>query len=322
MIQALPYTKEVPMEYSQYFFQSSSGLGRIHVNQWVPTDLPVRGVIQISHGVAEYGYRYHDFAEFLCNHGFAVLANDHIGHGQSVYPSGADVYFGEHNGWWCVVEDMETIRQQVRKSFPGLPVILFGHSMGSFLSRTHMILHPGCFEGCILSGTGYPGIGTIKAGKVISKLRMLSLGSDGYSPLVDRMAFGSYNHKFSPNRTHVDWLSANEENVDNYIADPLCGQPAKLGLFSDLMDGLTYITSFKNIQNMDRTTPILLLSGAQDPVGDMGKGVVKTEKQFKASGIQDVSMKLYPGLRHEILNETCHLEIYQDILTWLESRYF
>ena len=309
------------MKDTEFYFPSGSGLGRIHVNQWTPDRGPVRAVIQIAHGIAEYGRRYQDIAEFLTRQGYAVLAGDHLGHGKSAYPENTATYFGKSGGWWYAVEDMELLRQRIVRDFPGAPVILFGHSMGSFLSRSHLICHPGAYDACILSGTGYPGAAVIWAGKLVCRLKRIRMEPSDYSAFVDRMAFGGYNKKFAPNRTGSDWLSLDEDNVDAYLADPLCGVPAKLGIFSDLMEGLGHITKVQNIRKMDPSVPILLISGAQDPVGDMGRGVLKTRDRFREAGIDDVTAQLYPGLRHEILNEACRREIYGDVLDWLCQRF-
>ena len=140
---------------SEYFFPSSDGKTLIHVNQWTPVGREIVGVVQIAHGVAEYGARYAPFAQFLCDHGFAVVANDHLGHGQSLIADSPMVYLGEEDGWRHVVDDIEELRRRTAKVFAGKPYFLFGHSMGSFLSRTHLIRYPGRLTGCVLCGTGH-----------------------------------------------------------------------------------------------------------------------------------------------------------------------
>ncbi len=307
------------MEYSEFSFPSHSGLTQIHVNQWLPSSGDIRGVVQIAHGVAEYGKRYEDFAEYLCGQGFAVFANDHLGHGKSLIPNRPRVYLGEENGWWNVVEDMEKLRCLIAEQFPHVPVYLFGHSMGSFLTRTHMIVHPGSYDGYILCGTGHPGAMTVSSGKFLADRKISKYGKAAYSPMLDKMAFGNYNKKFAPNRTSFDWGSLNEENVDAYLADPLCGGDTSLGLFRDMFEGLRYITRRDNADRMDKEAPVLFISGADDPVGDMGKGVKKACNMFKSVGVKDVEMKLYPKLRHEILNEKENREIYGDVGKWLDA---
>ena len=305
---------------SEFFFPSSDGKTLIHVNQWTPSERRILGVVQIAHGVAEYGARYAPFARFLCGHGFVVVANDHLGHGQSLIPGGPMVYLGDKDGWWNVVDDMECLRSRVAKVFPDRPYFLFGHSMGSFLSRTHLIRYPGRLDGCILCGTGHQSPALIAGGKLIADREIRRLGKKAFSARADDLAFGAYNKAFAPTRTRFDWVSASEENVDAYIADPLCGGDTTLGLFRDMLDGLSYITRQSNMDKMDADLPVFFIAGDQDPVGDMGKGVRKAHDCFKKAGIRDLSIKLYHGLRHEILNEASRQYVYRDVLDWLEAR--
>ena len=305
---------------SEFYFPSSDGRTLIHVNQWTPLGGPVAGVVQIAHGVAEYGARYEPFARFLCGHGFAVVANDHLGHGKSLVEDCPMVYFGDENGWRHAVEDMEELRRRTAKVFPGVPYFLFGHSMGSFLSRTHLIRYPGRLDGCVLCGTGHMSPALIAGGKLIAGREIRRLGRKAYSAKADQLAFGAYNKPFAPNRTRFDWISASEANVDAYIADPLCGGDTTLGLFRDMLGGLGIITKQANIERMDKDLPVLFIAGDQDPVGEMGKGVRRAYQAFRKAGVRDVSIKLYHGLRHEILNEASRRYVYQDVLDWLETR--
>ena len=239
---------------SEFYFPSSDGRTLIHVNQWTPLGGPVAGVVQIAHGVAEYGARYEPFARFLCGHGFAVVANDHLGHGKSLVEGCPMVYFGDENGWRHAVEDMEELRRRTAKVFPGVPYFLFGHSMGSFLSRTHLIRYPGRLDGCVLCGTGHMSPALIAGGKLIADREIRRLGRKAYSAKADQLAFGAYNKPFAPNRTRFDWISASEANVDAYIADPLCGGDTTLGLFRDMLGGLGIITKQANIERMGTRT--------------------------------------------------------------------
>ena len=305
---------------SEFFFPSSDGRTLIHVNQWTPANREVAGVVQIAHGVAEYGARYAPFARFLCERGFVVVANDHLGHGQSLIEGAPMVYLGEKDGWWHVVDDMEELRRRTAKLFPRKPYFLFGHSMGSFLSRTHLIRYPGRLDGCVLCGTGHQPRAVIAGGKLVADMEIRRLGKRAYSVRADDLAFGAYNRSFAPARTRFDWVSASEENVDAYIADPLCGGDTTLGLFRDMLDGLSYITRQSNMDKMDADLPVFFIAGDQDPVGDMGKGVRKAHDCFNKAGIRDLSIKLYHGLRHEILNEASRQYVYRDVLDWLEAR--
>lgn len=305
---------------SEFYFPSSDGKTLIHVNQWTPVSRKIVGVVQIAHGVAEYGARYAPFAKYLCAHGFVVVANDHLGHGLSRIENAPMVYLGEESGWQHVVDDMEELRRRTAKVFPGVPYFLFGHSMGSFLSRTHLIRYPGRLDGCVLCGTGHQSPAIIAGGKLIADREIKRLGKKAFSVRADNLAFGAYNKHFAPARTKFDWVSASEANVDAYMADPLCGGDTTLGLFRDMLDGLTLITRQANINKMDKELPVLFIAGDQDPVGDMGKGVRRAYDCFKKAGIRDLSIKLYHGLRHEILNENTRQYVYRDVLDWLEAR--
>ncbi len=303
---------------SEYYFTSADKKTLIHVNQWTPLGREIRGIVQIAHGVAEYGARYELFADYLCRNGFVVVANDHLGHGLSRVEDRPMVYLGDENGWDNVVEDMESIRVRTAEVFPGKPYFFFGHSMGSFLTRTYLIRHPGTLTGCVLCGTGHMKALIVAAGKMVADAEIKRLGRTAYSERIDQLAFGAYNTRFAPNRTAFDWLSVNEKNVDAYINDPLCGGRTTLGLFRDMMGGIGIITDRANMAKMDKNLPVFFIAGDKDPVGDMGKGVETAYRCFKKVGMRDVSIKLYHGLRHEILNEKTNQYVFLDVLNWLE----
>ena len=294
---------------NEFTFPSADGKTAVHAVEWLPEGRP-RAVLQISHGVAEYILRYEPFAEYLTARGFAVAGHDHLGHGGSVAPGGARLYFGPRGSWEWVVDDICTRFGLLKKQFPGIPHFLLGHSMGSFLVRTYLIRCPGTVDGAVIMGTG----------QMPAALVGRRVGEDRSSPMVDKLAFGGYNRRFAPNRTGFDWLSLNEENVDRYIADPLCGGNATVGLFRELLRGLRFIAKPENLKKMNANTPVLFISGAMDPVGDCGRGVRRAYRSFKKAGARDVSIRLYPELRHEILNEACREEVYRDLYLWLAEK--
>ena len=302
----------------EFTFLSSDGKTPIHGIEWTPESAPV-GVYQIAHGVSEYALRYEPFAEFLTGKGFVVVANDHIGHGQSVAEGAAPLYFGEEDGWMNVVDDMKQLRDMTAEKYPGLPYFLMGHSMGSFLTRTYLIRYPGTVRAAIIMGTGQQPGYMVAGGRLAAKAIGRRNGFDKFNATVNSLAFGAYNKPFGQTRTDFDWLSANEENVDRYIADPLCGGGATTGLFYDMLGGIGFITKSSNLAKMDMSTPILFISGEMDPVGDLGKGTRKAYESFRKAGVRDVTLKLYPGLRHEILNEKENDRVYADIWAWVEK---
>ena len=305
---------------SEYFFPSSSGQALIHVNQWTPCLSPVRGVVQLAHGVSEYGRRYEPFARFLCENGFAVLAHDHLGHGLSAAEGQPRIYFGPEHGWDYVVEDLASLQQRTARVFGDVPYFLFGHSMGSFITRTYLIRHPGTVRGAVLCGTGHQSPLLVAAGKQVVAGEIRKLGPAAHSVRADSLVFGSYNKKFAPARTRFDWISADPGNVDAYIADPMCGEDATLGLMRDMLEGIAFLTREESIRKMDKSLSVFFISGDEDPVGDMGRGVERACRAFRRAGLRDVSIKLYHGLRHEILNEKSRRFVYQDVLDWLTAR--
>ena len=303
-------------------FPSSDGKTQLHACLWIPDEkIKFRGVLQIAHGVAEHIGRYDDFARYLNEQGIVVAGHDHLGHGQSLPEGGTPVYFGEENGWMHAVDDIHGLHEILAKRFKRLPHLIMGHSMGSFLTRTYLIRYPREKKAAILMGTGWQPGYMLTGGSLIAKRFYYKNGGSSTSNFVTELAFGGYNRAFAPNRTGFDWLSADPENVDRYIADPLCGADATVGLFRDMLGGIRFNQKPANLKKMDPSMPVLFISGEDDPVGAMGKGVKRSCAAFQKAGMQDVTLKLYPGLRHEILNEKpMQQTVYSDIHDWL-SRY-
>ena len=303
----------------EFTFPSADGKTSIHAVEWLPEG-DIRAVLQIAHGVSEFILRYEPFAEYLNTHGFAVVGHDHIGHGESLSPGAPRMYFGPKGSWNWVTADLEQLRSLTKERFPNLPHFLLGHSMGSFLARTHLIRYPGTVDGAIIMGTGQMSGLLVAGGKLVANLEAMRLGEDSASPLISKLSFHTYNKVFAPNRTAFDWLSVNEDNVDWYINHPLCGGNPTTGLFREMLDGISFIKKPANVAKMAKNTPILFISGAMDPVGDCSKGVRRAFESFRRAGMQDISLQFYPGLRHEILCEANRQEIFHDILVWLESK--
>ena len=306
-------------EIRDFYFPSTNGKNKILARICTP-DKPPKAVVQIAHGIAEHISRYDPFMFFLAENGYVAVGNDHLGHGLSAENEDGLGIFDTQNGWTYAVDDMKALRDQVRQEFHDIPYIFFGHSMGSFLTRTYLIRYPDQYDAAILSGTGQQSPALINAGFFAANLLTLLRGPGADGKLLNDMAFGSYCKKIDNPRTPFDWLSTNEENVDRYIADPLCGFVAKCSMYRDMMGGLKFLTKQSNIDKMNKDAPIYFMSGAEDPVGDYGAGVEKAYRAFCDAGLHDVTMKLYLGGRHEMLNETNREEVMQDILAWLDQR--
>ncbi len=305
--------------FSDFTFPSCTGKNTIHVRVCKPDGQP-RGVVQIAHGIAEHIERYDGFMEFLANNGFVAAGNDHLGHGQSVSDSSELGFFDEQNGWDKVVGDMDKLHDIMSEEYPDIPYIFFGHSMGSFLTRTYLIRHPDKPDLAILCGTGQQAKMTVAAGYSIAAAGSKLGDPRNAGEKMSAMAFGSYNDAYDNVRTDFDWLSRDPEIVDQYIEDPMCGFPPTIGLFRDLMYGIMYISDPQNVAKMNKDTPILFISGWKDPVGENGKGVRRAFKSFCDAGMKHVHIKLYPDARHELLNELNKDEVMGDILDWINSK--
>lgn len=304
---------------AEHFTITTSDQCSVFVYKWVPDGGTVKGVVQIAHGMAEHAGRYARYAKALNEAGYAVFANDHRGHGKTAGSLENVGYFADSDGWVRVVEDMRLVTETIKKELPDVPVFIFGHSMGSFLSRHYAFLFGQDIQGLVLSGTGGdPGLlGVVgcKIAKWESRLR----GKKARSQLLTSMSFGSFNKAFRPNRTEFDWLSRDPSEVDKYVDDPYCGEMFTAGFFFDLLSGLREINRPANVARTPENLPIHLLAGDNDPVGDNGKGVIQIHDKYKKAGIKRLTIKLYPDGRHEMLNETNREEVYQDIIAWLDG---
>ncbi|MDR1619546.1 MAG: lysophospholipase [Clostridiales bacterium] len=305
----------MPYFVEEFSFPSATEVAHIHAKLYMPQ--APNAVVQLAHGMAEHMGRYHDFAAYLAHAGIAVALHDHAGHGKSMgegYPGG---YFGAQNGWSNLVADMKTLHGSVAARCNGLPYVLMGHSMGSFLTRTYASRHGGGIAAFILMGTAgkNPALGV---GRAVAGLELARNGEKSPSTLLRTMSFGTYNKAFAPNRTNNDWLTRDHAVVDAYENDPQCGFAFTAEGMRDLFDGLTEISSKQWAAQVPHA-PILLLSGSEDPVGGKGAGGVKQVYNWLISTGHTVTLRLYEGARHELLNEINRDEVYGDILRYIQS---
>lgn len=301
--------------HKQYTIASATGVADIFVQSVTP-DTPPVGIVQIIHGMAEHSDRYLAVADFLAEAGFAVFMSDHAGHGRSVKNEEDLGYFGEKEGHIRIVEDAYAVTKLAKEQFPDTKVILWGHSMGSFVTRSYLAKYPAAVDAAVICGTAgaNPAAG---AGALIANLIAKLKGSRYRSTFIDGLAFGAYNKKFE-GRTKFDWLSVDKKNIDDYIADPKCGYLFTATAYRDLFTLLGSVSQDECFAKAPKNIPLYLIAGDMDPVGNFGKGVTEVYNKYTAAGC-NVKMKLYPGLRHEIHNEDSREEIYADILAFAKS---
>lgn len=303
----------------EYSVPSKSGVANVFARCWMPADGP-KAIFQIVHGMAEHGERYEDFANYLCSMGFAVLVNDHVGHGKSIKNDSDLGYFGESGGWDALVEDERTLTEMIKAEYPELPVIFFGHSMGSFIAREYIRRYgrDERIKAAIFCGSSgknpASSVAIILAG-TIAKAK----GSKHRSKFINNIAFGPYNKK-TESRTAFDWLSTDTAQVDKYIADKYCGFLFTAAGYKDLFTILTKVSGKDWYKEVYDEIPILIVSGEDDPVGAYGNGVKQVYNDLKQAGKKDVTLKLYPKMRHEILNEVENKLVYADIAAWAMSK--
>lgn len=301
-------------------YKSADKKTTINAIEWSPDDGNPIAILQIAHGITEHIGRYEAFAKFMTGKGFVVVCNDHIGHGKSGAEDSPTMYFGPKGSWKYAVKDLDTLLEITKAKYPGVPYGILGFSLGSYLVRTYLIDYPGKVDAAIIMGSGDKSCAEINVGLLAAWIGKLKDGDDGQSEFIDMLTFSTYNMRFSPKLTEFEWLCSDRKALNQYVGDRLRGHFVTPGLFREMLRGMSYTANRKNLVKMWRKLPVLLVSGLDDPVGDFGKGVEKTYASLICAGVRDTTLKLYPGLRHDLLHETSHLAVYNDLYGWLSSR--
>ena len=273
----------------EFYYTSRDSVTKIHAIEWLP-DRDIKGVLQICHGMVEYIDRYDEFAEFMSEHGYYVVGHDHLGHGKSIQTEADLGYFDERKGNQYVIGDIYQLQEMTRKKYPDVPYFMLGHSMGSFLLRQYLTMYAEGLAGVVIMGTGHQGMLTLCAGRMICRIIAAFKGWKYRSTFVDNLSFGGFNKKFT------------------------------LGAYYQMFAGMKVLVRKGSMKRIPKTLPVLFTAGSDDPVGAFGKNVIRVYEKYKDAGIKDVSIHLYKGDRHEILNEVDRQNVYQDILAWIEEK--
>ena len=282
-----------------------------HTYRWLPDDAP-RAIFQVAHGLAEHAARYARLARVLTAQGFGVYANDHRGHGQTA-GAGDLGLFAERDGWRKCIGDLWTLNRRISAEHSGSPIILLGHSMGSFMAQDFVADHSDAIAALVLSGSNGPPPAIAGVGRMIARIERLRLGARGKSALLQAMMFGEFNKRFKPARTEFDWLSRDPAEVDAYVADPLCGFEFTNQLAVDLLDALGPLLKPERLARIRKDLPVYIFSGSDDPVGANLQALADA---YRTAGLTRVDMRLYSGARHETLNETNRDEVTSDLVAW------
>ena len=294
---------------------SNDGVHKLHVVVWQPDGEP-KAVLQLSHGMIEFIERYEGLAQYLNEQDILVIGNDHLGHGHT---AGRD----EDLGYFCpehmsetVVKDLHTVTEYAKKEYPGISYFLLGHSMGSFMARRYLMTYGDELTGAILCGTGEQTSATLFAGKTAAGILGAFKGQRYRSEFIRKTSFKGYNDRFEK-RTENDWLTKDQSIVDWYNGHKFCTFGFTINGYKTLFEVLTYIQKQENYNKIPKNLPVYMIAGEDDPVGNYGEGVKHIYQQYKDSGIKDISIKLYPNDRHEILNELDKETVYADVADWI-----
>jgi alpha-beta hydrolase superfamily lysophospholipase len=270
--------------------------------------------------MAEHGQRYARLAGALNDAGFAIWAHDHRGHGVNPVP-GVRGHFAANdteNGWQALVRDTGDVSAEMQRQFPGVPLFLFAHSMGSFAGQTLLGDRPALYRGVVLCGTNGPPDFQEGLIRTLARAQLL-FGARRPGTVVSRLVFGDYNRRFKPTRTDSDWLSPDAAEVDRYNADPLCGFSLTSGAWVDFLDGRTLLGTDAHLRRIPKTLPIHLIAGSRDPVGGMSAGVRRLMSVWAKAGLTRVSHRFYADARHELVNETNRDEVTRDLIAWIDG---
>lgn len=280
-----------------------------------------RAVVQINHGMGEHAARYERFAKALTQSGYAVYAHDHRGHGFTKAPDAPLGQFAAAGGFAKVLADVDAVNDHIRAQHPGLPVIVFGHSMGSVIALSYALHHPDKTDGLAAWNTGLEGGALALVFRTILNVQTLFKGRAATSQLVYNLTFAAWNRAFAPNRTDFDWLSRDEAEVDKYISDPLCGFEISMGLWRDLLGALHYGARNDSLATLPKSLPVHLLGGALDACTDGGKHMQNLAVRLRAAGLSDVEISVLNDTRHESLNELNRDQTTADFIGWLDARF-
>lgn len=306
------------MKQQHEIFSAEDGAG-IFVYHWLPEATITRGVVHITHGLAEHAGRYERLAEALTARGYFVYAHDHRGHGRTARTPDKLGYFAAHDGWRHVVRDLIALCEAEQRRHADLPLILFGHSMGTIAAQAALYQAPDLFDAVAMSGANGKVDALVHLGRVAAWIERLRLGGHGASEMLNKLSLDAFNKAFAPNRTAFDWLSRDEAEVDRYIADPHCGFAASTQAWINLLGGIVQNAKPENRARVRRDLPIYLFSGGEDMVNDHGRGCVELATAYKQCGLKNVSYKIYPHARHETLNELNREQVTGDLLDWFDA---
>ena len=299
-------------------FLSSEGTKRIHYEIIEPTNgEKPKAAIQIVHGMCEYFGRYAEFSEFMANNGYLVAGDDHLGHGITAVNEEDKGFFSEYNGWRFLVRDEKRMTDIIKEKYHDTPIILFGHSMGSFIARLYTSWYPESISAALYMGTS-GGVPDGAAGAAVKLLENVT-GTKTHLEQSQWMFYHFLTRRIDDKNSELDWITRDKDKIEIYNSDPLGNLAFTSGAYRDLVRLLSEVSKREWAYSLPKTLPIMLMSGDEDPIGDFGKGVRRVYERLKKAGMTNLSIRTYIDARHELINETNRQEVFEDILRWTEK---
>ena len=307
---------------TEFTFCSADGKTEIHAVRWEPEGKPT-GILQITHGMAEHIERYADFAEYVAGKGMLCVGMDLLGHGKSIVREEQLGFFAQPNPSGVLLEDMHALRTRVQRENPDLPYFMLGHSMGSYLLRKYLAFHGEGLAGALIISTGNVPAAAARMGIQLCKTVAAFRGWNYRSAAIENLALGGGAYKLfdqTGKEPEKSWLTRDVAIVRRYYADPCCGFRFTVNGFRGLFEAIVFDGSADSTEKLPHDLPLIIASGDQDPVGDLGKGPRAVAERYREAGQRDVTLKLYPDARHEILNELNRAEVWADLFSWMEGK--
>ena len=304
----------------EFYFDSRDGEHRLHAIRWIPDVPEPVCIVQIVHGMTEYVDRYDEFANYLAERDILVVGDDHLGHGKSVREGETYGYFCKDDAATVLVRDEHRLKKMTQEQHAGVPYIILGHSMGSFIVRNYLTRYGSGVNGAVIMGTGMLSKPMLFAGTALAMIQGALFGDTHPCKFIEKVSFGSYDKPIRAKGEPGNWLSKNVECLMKYADDPLCTFTFTANGYKTLFKLIYQLYDTGRLKKMPKNLPVLFASGEDDPVGNYGRDVKRVYRSFKDIGMENVQMKLYPKDRHEILNELDRAEVYGDIYRWILQR--
>lgn len=308
------------MKKEEFYYDSRDDKSKIYAVKYMPDEEKPKCIVQIIHGMCEHMGRYDGIIEYLVDKGCVVVGEDHLGHGKTAEAGHGFSYFCKQDPATVVVRDVHRLKKMIQKQYPGVPYVILGHSMGSFIMRNYLTMYGSGIDGSVIMGTGRIPGAFLAVSKVMVKVMKLFRGDHHVSKLCEKLTFGNYNSHIEHPTSPISWHTKDDADNALFAADPLCGHPFTLNGYETLLALTSRSQDPKRLAQIPSDLPLLVISGEEDPLGEWGAGIPVVVKGLKDAGVKDVEVSMWPGDRHEILHETDKDKVMDTIYNWIQAK--